>query len=295
MSLKESESDAIARLFEALPEIPAMPRPIARVLEVVQRHGVSLSEVADALEQEPALCAKVLRVSNSAYFGMKRQVSTIKLAVVVLGLREIRDIAMGIALFDAVCKPDVETQTASDIWNHALAVGAVARRLGNIVDPGFQDGAFIAGLLSDIGRMLMLTVLGQQYVKVYREHHRKPLDLVVAERDVFGYSHAALARALTDRWNLPHTIVDVVGAQYRMDGISLRTCRNPELAAVVRAAKSAVDDDFERPMLDDTALGDDELWEVLDQTRYPIAPENRMELLQDLANTARNLPRISLF
>ncbi|HOQ91195.1 MAG TPA: HDOD domain-containing protein, partial [Candidatus Hydrogenedentes bacterium] len=78
-----------------------MPKSVAGVLETVQRHGISLSEVAEALEQDPALCAKVLRVSNSAYFGMKRQVSTIKLAVVVLGLREIRDIAMGIALFDA--------------------------------------------------------------------------------------------------------------------------------------------------------------------------------------------------
>lgn len=295
MSLKETESVAIARLFEALPEMPAMPRPIARVLEVVQRQGVSLSEVADALEQEPALCAKVLRVSNSAYFGMKRQVSTIKLAVVVLGLREVRDIAMGIALFDAVSKPDVDMRTASEIWNHALAVGAVARRLGNIVDPGFQDGAFIAGLLSDIGRMLMLAVLGQEYVKLYREHHGMSWDLVTAERTAFGYSHAALARTLADRWNLPHGLVDAVGAQYRGDGISLRTCRNPELAAIVRAAKSAVDDDFDRPILDDTALGDDELWEVLDQTRYPVAPENRLELLQDLAEAARNLPPIALF
>lgn len=295
MSVIESEAVAVARLFEALPEIPAMPGPIAQVLEIIQRHGVSLSEVADALEQEPALCAKVLRVSNSAYFGMKRQVSTIKLAVVVLGLREVRDIAMGIALFDAVCKPDVETKTASDIWNHALAVGAVARRLGNIVDPGFQDGAFIAGLLSDIGRMLMLTVLGEKYVELYREHHTKPWNLVTAERASFGCSHAVLARTLTDRWNLPPGLVDAVGAQYRGDGIKLKTCRNPDLAAIVRAAKSAVEDDFDRPMLDDTALGDDELWEVLDQTRYPIALENRLELLQGLANVARNLPRIPLF
>lgn len=295
MPMKESEAAAIARLFEALPEIPAMPKPIARVLEVVQRHGVSLSEVADALEQEPALCAKVLRISNSAYFGMKRQVSTIKLAVVVLGLREVRDIAMGIALFDAVRGADIDTKTASDIWNHALAVGAVARRLGNIVDPGFQDGAFIAGLLSDIGKMLLLTVEGHRYAKLYQEHHETLRSLPAGERAAFGFSHAALGQALTDRWNLPQGLVDAVGAQYREDGISLRTCRNPELAAIVRAAKSALDDDFERPMLDDTALGDDELWDVLNQTRYPIAPENRLELLQDFATTARNLPRIPLF
>ena len=272
-----------------------MPKSVAGVLETVQRHGISLSEVAEALEQDPALCAKVLRVSNSAYFGMKRQVSTIKLAVVVLGLREIRDIAMGIALFDAVGAPETEIRTASDIWNHALAVGAVARRLGNIVDPGFQDGAFVAGLLSDIGKMLLLTVWEGQYAGIYQEHSKTPARLVAAERERFGYSHAAVARALTDHWSLPQGLVDTVGSQYREDGVSLRSCRNPEMAAIVRLAKSVVDDDLERPMLDDTALGDEEIWEVLNQTRYPIAPENRLEVMQDLVNMVQGLPRIPLF
>ena len=122
-----STSAKLEQIIERVGDLPAMPKAVSRALALTDDPDVDLSEVADAIQTDPALSAKILRISNSPYYGMRQYVGTLKLALVVLGVREIRNIVLGVAVFDALHTRKTESMLAVDFWKHSFEVAAFSK------------------------------------------------------------------------------------------------------------------------------------------------------------------------
>lgn len=198
---------------KALRDLPAMPTIVLRVLEETDKPDVEIKEVERLIASDQALAMKVLRVVNSAYYGLPRQVASINQSIVILGVQQIRNLVLSIAAA-GVMKPKnkAEEQAMRRFWVHSYSAAAVAKRLGKIknISAKEQELVFVAGLLHDIGKLFLFIHFGDTYNELVGFAIEDNVTLEKAETQYLGMSHADVAGEMARAWNLPEPLIDVI-------------------------------------------------------------------------------------
>ncbi len=293
-----SDASRLLELEKAITKVgdlPVVPEVVSEVLRLTDDPDVALQAVSDEIQRDPAITAKLLRVSNSPYYGMKQAVGTLKLALVILGVREVRNIVLGISVMDALRNERTERLLQkSDFWNHSALVGGLARKLGTHFRLGLQGEDFIAGLLHDIGKLLLWRQLDGAYESVFVASGGHSMRLCEAERAAFGFDHADAAALLANKWNMPETLRDALAFHHDGDGRSLESAKDPRLAAVVRIANYAARDDWSAESAEGIqSLTDNAAWDLVCHGLV-FSTEERRELLAGFMDQLDEAPALSL-
>jgi len=209
-----SDSFALQRYIDkAMVDLPALPTVIVQVLQATEKETVTTSEIEGLLSVDAAITTKLLKVVNSAYFGLPRQVGNISQAIGILGLHQVRNLVLSVGVLNALSSPSprvFEVQKA--FWEHSFAAAtcaqALARRRG--LGAKDQDLVFIGGLLHDIGRLFLFTLFNAQYQQVMTESSRLSEPMTVSEQRILGTSHAELGGVLAERWNFPTILMELI-------------------------------------------------------------------------------------
>jgi len=199
----------IAALVGGVQALPAVPRIHLELTRVLARPEVTISEVVQVIEQDPALHANLLRLANSALLGMSQRVSDARQAVILLGTRMIQALALVTHLFTVEVVPRHYVPRLERLRRHALLVGGIARQIA-IIEGVPQEEAFVAGLLHDVGKtvlMLRRPELFDQIDVLARIERRAPCDI---ERGLVGVTHAEIGGCLLERWGLPYPVTEAV-------------------------------------------------------------------------------------
>lgn len=284
---------AVERVVAKVGDLPAMPAVVSEVLRQTEDPKTAMEEMSRTIQADPALTAKILRVSNSPYYGMKQYVGTLKLALVILGVREVRNIVLGISVFETLKESGPALKTAQEIWTGSLRAASLTKNLCETLGIALQGEEFISGLLHDIGKMVLLRQMGDSYGKVYNLFKQFPDRLHAAELQQFGFSNADAATALAVRWNLPQTLVDALWYQHPSPDRPINNAKDPRLAALVRIARAALQDDFSKPA-NLQCLQDKEAWAVLDAAKEPIPEADRPRVLEALTKEIKAGPDLPL-
>ena len=195
--------------------LPTIPTVLARIVRLTDGEGGNSRELVDVVEHDQALTGRILRLANSAFFGQTRRVATIPRAVVLLGFSTVRNLALGVKVWETLgnglSRGHLET-----LWAHGVTVAVASKWLTARLRAGDPDEAFTAGLLHDIGRLVMAVRLGDVYWSTLTV---APPDQPVAavESGTFGVDHAEVGGWLLDAWSLPPGIVEAV-RQHHEDG-----------------------------------------------------------------------------
>lgn len=188
---------------DALRSVPLPPRAVHELLRISQETDVDMQRIVDTITSDEALTARVMRVVNSALFGLKRRVSSVQQATVLLGKGAIAQIAVGVAALH------METETSPDfplsrqaIWRHSMGTAFLARQIGQALPDADAEEAFTAGLLHDIGKLVLMGYLGPEYSHVLKQvaTEEKPLNRI--EREILDVDHDDIGRELCTRWKL---------------------------------------------------------------------------------------------
>jgi len=292
--MSEDQGNVPEPVIGVVGDLPALPAVVAEVLRITEDPSTSTADVSEIIQSDPAMTAKVLRVSNSSYYGMKQYVGTLKLALVILLVREVRNIVLGISVFETLNEQGSDMKVAQEIWNRSLKTAGICKKLSSTLGLGLQGEEFIAGLLADIGIMGMLRKDGKgPYRALYESLGTDPRTLCRAEQMHYGYTHAAVSRAMAMQWNLPQTLSDALGVQYPTEGRNLRDARDPKLAAVIRIGKaiSLVGEGEERIA---KALEEAEAWSILADARKPVPEEGRAQLLMEFLEELNSVAALPL-
>lgn len=285
---------SLEKAVEHVKDLPAMPQAAAETLRLMDDRNADAMEISAALERDPALAAKVLRLANSSYYGLKRQVGSMRLALVVLGMREVRNVVIAMTVVDTAHGSLVGDPLIQEMWSHSLEVAALSKKLGAELRLGLQGEDFIGGLLHDVGKAVLLSHFGKDYRRMYlKAGGAGPLTQV--ERDYFGCSHAEVGAALMQHWSLPEALVDALWFHHSEEDLPLRDAHDPALAAVVRLANLAAHDDLASgPPSASKACQDGEAWSQLDRAPGAPRPEQRYSLLAPFKASIQNLPAPAL-
>lgn len=209
-------------LVDALRNLPMRSGIAAQLLVALDDPEVTPAEVAQIIQTDPSLAARVLRLANSPYFGLNGSVATCTQAIVVLGFSVIRSLSVTSA---AGLFGEAGRGMPAGFWEHAARVAAgaslVARYRG--LPPG---DAFSAGLLHDLGRALLFRHDPVRYEALEAEFGIDTSELVDAERTIFGIDHGDAAALVLEQWRIPQSLVDAIRSHHRpIDEVDSRVAR----------------------------------------------------------------------
>lgn len=201
------------RIARAIQELPAVPAVVIRVLRETTNENVSAGELEKLLAADQALSAKALRVVNSAYYGMSRQIESLSQAVVILGIQQLRNLVLSLSAMSMI-KPQTTAQKEIHrrFWIHSVASANAAQALARAkkLSTADQELAYIAGLLHDVGRLFLFTNFMETYMEIERRSGEgEPLDRV--EKQNLGLTHAQVGQVLAHVWRFPERLGGLMG------------------------------------------------------------------------------------
>lgn len=227
----------VLELIGQIDRLPTPPVVFSQINRVLTNPQASAYDVAKILAEDPATSARVLRMANSAYYGLSQPVVSVRQAVVILGMEAIRSLVLSSSVMEAFkdAAPDDEYQES--FWRHSLATASAARvlhgfKLSDQVMRGGEEG-FSAGLLHDIGKMVLVWQLPEMYARVTSHHDFGIVDDQHVEREVMGVTHGEIGGYLAGRWNLPESLCQAISHHHDLDVPDGGSCR---LAKVVHVA-----------------------------------------------------------
>ncbi|MBW2062246.1 MAG: HDOD domain-containing protein [Deltaproteobacteria bacterium] len=199
------------QILARLEGLPSLPVTVAAILEVLNNPESSAQELSEALSYEQSLASRVLKLVNSAYYGFPRRIDTLSKAVTILGYNSIRNIILVTSIFDSLDKGSkARSLDRKGFWQHALGCGAAAQVMGTKL--GFRQGEelFLAGLLHDIGKVILDAFLHEEYSQVLKVCQEENLLLFEAEEQVLGVTHEDFGCWLAETWNLPYNLTEAI-------------------------------------------------------------------------------------
>jgi putative nucleotidyltransferase with HDIG domain len=225
------------QLIERVNDLPPLPAVAARVMSMADDDRSSALDMAQVLSSDQALTAKLIRISNSAYYGFARKVSTVREAVVVLGMKQVRQVAVGASLMNSFNgrREDDDVFDIDLFWGHSVAVAIAAEAIAKKTRGARPEDAFTAGILHDIGRLVLRMTMPREFRQaVVLARQGTPLHLT--ELELTGYAHDEIGRALGEQWKFPAHLVDAVAHHHNESA----TPERDGLEGVVALANSLV-------------------------------------------------------
>ncbi|MGH2634026.1 MAG: HDOD domain-containing protein [Tepidiformaceae bacterium] len=205
-----------SELLEEIHDLPVVPAVAMRVLQFAQADSGGAAELAAILSTDPALSAKLIKISNSAYYGFTRHFGTVREAVIVLGFKQVRQVAVAASIVDAFKKPrsPVDGFDLNLFWGHSLTVAIISEFAARKFNAGSPADAFTAGILHDVGRLALRLARPYEFGRALEFARTTGQPLRDIEPRETGYSHDEVGYALAQRWNFPPFLADAIGSHH---------------------------------------------------------------------------------
>ncbi len=245
MDVRSGQAELILARLDSLPTLPSIA---SRLLEISGDERIDLKEISTMIEADPALSARVLAMCRRAELGLGERITTVRRAVVMLGLDAVRSAVLSICVFDLMNKEAkrVSSETGSlagfDIagyWKHAIGVACACERIARDNTPlGVRsDEAFVAGLLHDFGRLALTVALPKAMARAQELAAARGLDACEVERELIGLDHALAGKRLAEHWGLPESIAQVIWLHVH-EPEAIPQGENRALVMIVRLARA---------------------------------------------------------
>lgn len=219
-------AELLKRKVEELSSLPTLPAFVTVITNMVDDDSAGAQEVGEIIQRDQVLSAKILRLVNSPVYGFPRRISSITHALVLLGFNVVKGLVLSAAVFDDLAK---ET---SGLWKHSLGTALLSRRIGAEVGAHDPEECMIAGLLHDLGKVVLSHLAPEDYVNAMTDAHRSGRHIATVEQDTFGVDHSRVALWLAVCWHLPDRLTDALTYHHQP---SLAK-NSPQMAAIVHVA-----------------------------------------------------------
>ena len=208
-----AETDGVvSKLLSRVTELATLPEITFRIIKIVEDPNSTARDLHKIITNDPSLCARILKIVNSAFYGLPGQIGNVDRAIVLLGLNAVKNIAIAASLTKLFKGGQIGgPYTARDIWVHSMATGAGCRLIAKEVAKNLAEEAFVAGLLHDLGLVVELQCCANQLSEVINQAINNGKTFREAELEVIGVDHQSLGRELAQRWKFPRPFVYVTG------------------------------------------------------------------------------------
>ncbi|MDX2474220.1 MAG: HDOD domain-containing protein [Candidatus Krumholzibacteria bacterium] len=227
------ETSSAATMIAAVNELPPMPQVVTQVMDLLSDPDSQTSELIKILSLDPALVARLIRVSNSALYGRGEETTSLSQAVVRLGANTVRSLVMAASMKSLfpLTKANVGVWGQA-LWQHSIECGLAARRVAQIADYPDPEEAFVAGILHDVGKVVILLHKPDDYRAILKEQATAPGGSLGAERANLGFDHLEVGKLLVEKWQMPGNLQACVAHHHEPENAG----ENERLARIVALA-----------------------------------------------------------
>jgi HD-like signal output (HDOD) protein len=217
-------------------QLPALPQSAIRLLEMSQNEDNGPVEFAVPIEADPGLTVQVLRFVNSSYFGFSRTISSVKLAISLVGVRTIKNFALWSAVFSLLPNPKCGPFDLKSLWQDSLRRALLARAMARLLGMKDTEEAFAAALLQDLAVPLLAKESPDVYLRLLQTRQQEHVRLSVLESQLFGWTHAEAAGMVARQWKLPETFALLIEGHTEVDRWAAQGVEEPGRLAVALSA-----------------------------------------------------------
>lgn len=196
--------DKTVELVNSVKDIHAMPSVIVKALNIMKKPTASMKELGDIVMFDQSLTIKILALVNSAYYGFSQQISSINIALSLLGMVKVKNIIVAVAM-----KPMMSNAGDKELWKHSMRVAAGCEYLAKLTKIMDEDEAFIAGFVHDVGKIVLHMANEKLYTKVAKAIE-DGTDVLEAEKKYFDSDHVKTGSLLAKRWQLPILLANII-------------------------------------------------------------------------------------
>jgi putative nucleotidyltransferase with HDIG domain len=223
---------ALKEIVSQIDSLPTLPAIYVELVDELESEDASIEKIGDVISKDIGLTVKILKMVNSSFFGLRQQITSPAKAVSLLGLDLIKAIVLTHGTFDKFKNLKYPGLSLEKMWEHAMITGALAKIIAKEggQDRKASDTAFMAGLLHDIGRLLIAAYLPDSYRVIAKRIEEKSIPMAEAETEIIGTTHAAVGAYLIGLWGLPDAIIEAAAFHHAPKGKNLTTAAIVHLA-----------------------------------------------------------------
>ncbi len=211
MVITTANQHDLSNLVDEIHDLPSFPAAIQRATALSQDPKATAADLAAVIQVDPALTAKILRITNSAFYGLSREICTVKEGVVILGFSAVRSLAVAVSAMKMFTGGESTIFKHEDFWLHSTCSALVAQQISRLGRLPCSDEAFTAGILHDIGKIVLDQYAHQEFILAVLTMRREAKYDLGAERRTINTTHAEIGRQLGERWGLPEPLCETIG------------------------------------------------------------------------------------
>jgi HD-like signal output (HDOD) protein len=221
MTLQADPKAKVSEIIRKVTTIATLPEVTVRIIKTVEDPKSSAQQLHKIVSHDPALVTRILKVVNSAFYGLPGQIGSIDRAIVLLGLNGIKNIAVAASLGQLFRGATLcEGYSAKDLWTHCVAVGVAARDLAKNMRIDLPDEAFLAGMIHDVGILLSLQVFPEKLHDVCEIVKKTGGEFCAVEQQIIGLDHQQLGMGLAEQWKFPRACQLVAGYHHNPEQLA---------------------------------------------------------------------------
>ncbi len=229
------EKAVVAQALATIGDIATLPEVTVKIIEIVEDSRSTVKDLHEVIKRDPALSTKILRVVNSAFYGLPGQIASVDRAIILLGLSAVKNIAIAASISRLFKGGKISAHyTAKDLWRHSLAVGVASRSIAKTAGVvGALDEIMLAGLIHDLGLLVERQAFPDELAQIIERCEAGEGDFLTLEIEVLGADHQTFGDALTTKWRFPRNLRAVIGFHHAPDRLSPELL---QLGLIIRTA-----------------------------------------------------------
>jgi len=209
------ERQEIKELIRQMEDLPTLPSVAVKIINTLLDERSSAADVAEVVGVDHSLTMKVLMVANSAFYGVAREVSTVRQAIVALGFGKLKSIILSLSVLDTVEAMAEESESdASEFWTHSLMCAVCTEAIASTLGEEFSEEIFVAGLLHDIGKLVLSHQMPSAFKQAVEMAQRENISTVGAEQVTMHMDHAIVGECIMEQWQFPSSLRESVGQHH---------------------------------------------------------------------------------
>ncbi len=216
----EHSHDYYRDQINGLTRIPSLPLIATELMQATSDDKLSVNQLLPIIEKDPPLAMKVLKIANSAYYGMHRRVESLRHALVIIGMKELGDLSIGFSVMSTLSDPnDPSGLEWNKLWEHSAGVGHIAQMLQETLGIQTSSSPYALGLLHDVGKIILYRLEPETYIKIIDYAITNATSSEEAENHFLGIDHMTVGGWVAEKWQLPDSIQNAIKYHHSPDEV----------------------------------------------------------------------------